>query len=479
MSNSAFYQDLVIKNPKLIASMTPRATPFMRHVPFPKQAAFLLLDCEEALYGGAGGGGKGDCLLLAALQYVDVPGYSAIIFRRTFPELSLPGSMIPRSHDWLGGTGARWSEKNKRWTFPNSGATLTFGHMENEKDCEKYLSSEFHFAGFDELTTFTKYQWDYISSRTRRLKGSEIPIRKRGASNPGGVGHSWVKQHFLVEGASKGRVFLPAKLSDNPYIDQEAYIKSLSHLDPVSRARILNGDWDARFEGSLFRREWCEIVKPEHVPSGILTVRAWDRAGTKKTAHNKPDWTVGVKMGRTENGIIYLKHIVRFQGTPLENRTAIRNTAVSDRGETYEIVLPEDPGSAGKDTIDTYRREVLPEFKIYSERQTGSKLERGGAFASQCQAGNVKLVEGPWLSDYFDEMENYDGSDNKVDDQWDSSASGYNRLVTLSGTTSSAVITTGTQRRGMRAPSGRIVCDPSYERHLQVQRQLAELDEKK
>ncbi len=189
--------------------------PWIPHDPTPKQAEFLLMPDLEVLFGGSAGGGKSEALLMAALQYVDVPGYAAILFRRTYTDLALPGALMDRAHEWLQGTAAKWSEKNKTWTFP-SGATLSFGYLENENDKYRYQSAEFQFIGFDELTQFTETQYLYLFSRLRRLEGSKIPLRMRAASNPGGVGHEWVKQRFIVG----DKPFVPASLDDNPYIDR-------------------------------------------------------------------------------------------------------------------------------------------------------------------------------------------------------------------------------------------------------------------
>jgi len=176
----------------LRSALTPRMTKYIPHKPTPKQAAFLLLPVREAFYGGAAGGGKSDALLMAALQYVDMPGYSAILFRRTFSDLALPGALLERSTEWLKPTDAKWDDNKKTWHFP-SGATLTFGYLEHENDKYRYQSSEFNFIGFDELTQFTESQYRYLFSRLRRLKGSEVPLRMRAASNPGGEGHEWVR----------------------------------------------------------------------------------------------------------------------------------------------------------------------------------------------------------------------------------------------------------------------------------------------
>lgn len=209
--------------------------------PTPKQAAFLNLWCKEALYGGAAGGGKSDALLMGALQFVNEPGYSAIIFRRTYADLALPGALMDRSEEWLGGTDAHWNSIKHIWTFP-SGATLTFGNLEHERDKYRYQSAEFQYIAFDELTQFLESQYRYLFSRLRRLEGSFVPLRMRSASNPGGIGHDWVKRRFLVEGEAHGRVFIPAKLDENPYLDQATYIQSLSELDPITRRQYLEGD---------------------------------------------------------------------------------------------------------------------------------------------------------------------------------------------------------------------------------------------
>lgn len=217
---------------------------YIPHTPTSQQQAFLGLESKEALYGGAAGGGKSDALLMAALQYVTVPGYSAILFRRTFQDLSLPGSLIPRSHEWLAGTDARWDGSTRTWRFPAS-AKLTFGYLDTAMDHFRYQSAEFQFVGFDELTQFAEAQYLYMFSRLRRASTVGAPLRMRAGSNPGGIGHAWVKRRFVnAKTRAVGADFVPARVRDNPHLKVDEYVDSLMHLDSVTRARYLEGDWD-------------------------------------------------------------------------------------------------------------------------------------------------------------------------------------------------------------------------------------------
>jgi hypothetical protein len=219
-----------------------------------QQTTFCLLDDLEVFYGGAAGGGKSDALLAAALEYVDTEGYAALILRKTFAQLSLPGAIMSRSKEWLMPTDAKWNEDEKRWTFP-SGATLTFGHVEHFNDVYRYQGPEFQFVGWDELTQFDEKTYEYLFSRTRRRKSMQelgIPIRHRSASNPGGTGHAWVKRRFIEEKTRRpGVVFIPAKVYDNPGLDVDEYRSSLDMLDETLQAQLLDGDWGV-FEGAAF-----------------------------------------------------------------------------------------------------------------------------------------------------------------------------------------------------------------------------------
>lgn len=402
--------------------MTNRWIP---HSPTPKQAEFLLTLCTEALYGGAAGGGKSDALLMAALMFVDVSGYNAIIFRRTYQDLALPEALMDRAMQWLAGKGAHWSGANHTWTFP-SGARLAFGYLESDMDRFRYQSAEFQCICFDELTQFTENQYRYLFSRLRRLGTSAVPLRMRGASNPGNIGHDWVKRRFMEEGPLVGRVFIPAKLGDNPYLDQKTYIRSLNQLDPITRRQYLNGDWTAKFGGNKFNREWFEIVGV--APAEASRVRFWDMAATAPRPGADPDYTVGAKVAFLK-GVYYIEDLQRFRSTPQIVETRIKQTAQVDRelhGHKCLVYMEVEPGSEGISLADHYSRNVLTGFTFRGHRSTGDKELRSNPLSSAAEAGLVKLVSGKWINAFMDEAESFPYGEH--DDQVDAISGAFERL---------------------------------------------------
>ena len=287
---------------------------FTPQSPTPRQQLFLdLKDKKEVFYGGAAGGGKSSALLMAALEHVDVPNYSALLLRRTYADLSKQGALMDRAKEWLTGTGAVWNEQRKMWTFP-SGARLAFGYLETENDKFQYQGAEYQFIGFDELSQFTKTQYAYLFSRLRRLKDSNVPIRMRSGSNPGGIGSQWVNERFIPEGfvpedaiaekvwpkidvdeetgEAMERYFVPARLDDNPFLDQTEYELSLRELDPVTRAQLRRGDWQITTRGDILYM-WSE-------PHVIITWSQFEKVYGSR--HIPLHWRLGVfqDFGTTE-----------------------------------------------------------------------------------------------------------------------------------------------------------------------------------
>lgn len=369
----------------------------------PKQAIFLNHPAEEGLFGGAAGGGKSDGLLAGALQFVDVPDYHALLLRRTYADLALPGALIERAHGWLDGTDARFDKQRYTWRFP-SGATITFGYLEHKGDARRYKGTDFQYIGIDELTEVPwKEDYDYLHSRLRRSKGMAVPLRMRCATNPGGPGHYWVKELF-VESTDPERIFIPALLTENPYIDQEAYTKSLMKLAPILREMFLHGSWEVVADGEVFKREWWPIRYD--YPREMRWVRYWDLAATE----GKGDFSVGLLLGE-QSGKYWVVDIKRVRESSASVEKLIRQTAQID-GAGVKIVMEQEGGASGKSLIDHYRRDVLRGFAFYGNHPTGSKLVRAMPVSAAAEAGNVVLVKGPnanWLEDFLFETSVFPG----------------------------------------------------------------------
>lgn len=509
---------------RLAADLTPRfaAGGYVPHVPHPPQQAFLWLDwIAEVFYGGAAGGGKSDAGLMAALQYVDVPGYSALIIRRTFADLSLPGAIMDRAGDWLASTPAVPKDGGKRWEFPTSGrpATLQFGYAQTHADVLRYQGAEFQFVFVDELTHFEERTYRYLFSRLRgpslpcvecshqtsqpagqarqhdeghdscacgheHLPGSEcdavagrgglcgcqdyrpvgcpcvmpvpdrealdelgtpilgaapdgltladVPLRMRSGSNPGGLGHVWVRDRFISPKTKEpDAVFVPAKLADNPSLDRKAYRAGLGMLSEVERARLEDGDWDVADDGDLFKREWFSQFADEPPATGVRWVRFWDFAATVETSavkrkRNDPDWTVGTKLGLDSYGRWWVADVIRFRKAPADTELMVKQTAAVD-GRGVMVRWEEEGGSSGKTVTDHYRRMVLPGFDADGIRPSLSKQERAAPVAKAAQVGNVILISGAWNRAWLDELAGFPNVSH--DDQVDSVSGGVDALA--------------------------------------------------
>lgn len=337
---------------------------------------------------------------MGALQYVDVPGYAALILRRTLPQLARPDGLLPRSHEWLGGTGARWQEQQrgelpaKTWIFP-SGATLTFGYLQHENDKYEYQGAAYQYIAFDELTQFRSTQYKYMFSRLVRKAGVDIPLRMRSTSNPGGTGHEWVKLRFVSPRCPE-RPFIPARVDDNPHIDQVAYRESLAELDPVERAQLERGDWEVTSEGKLFPKSW-PVVEPEQIPAGCLWVRFWDTAATEVSNENPdPDWTVGTLMGTLPGSDprFWIADVQRDQCGPAGVEELMQNTAAMD-GREVDVAIEQEPGASGKVAIDHYQA-VLKGYAVYGRRATGDPLVRVRPYSAAATNKKIALVRAPW-----------------------------------------------------------------------------------
>ena len=321
--------------------------------PHPKQKMFLDLNDKEALFGGATGGGKTAALLADALKYVDVPNYSALLLRRNFPDLVQEGGLISLSQEWLRPTSAKWHEQKKEWTFP-SGARLRFGYLDTENDKFRYQGGEYQYIGFDELTQFSYTQYKYMFSRLRKREGINVPLRIRGATNPGGVGGQWVYDRFIPEDFSPNQadelkvwekdqennvktLFVPSMLRDNPSLDQESYLESLMELDEVTREQYLKGDWLIQVRGDILYTyseihsviswsQFASVFGERQIPKH-WRVSVYQDFGTTEGHPCVTSWFATAGQNAPEvNGISIADKVFLYRGMMLTQATA-RDTA--------------------------------------------------------------------------------------------------------------------------------------------------------
>lgn len=412
--------------------LQPKMPPYCPEEPSLTQKAFLRTYSLEALFGGSAGGGKSSALLMSALQYVDIANYSAIIFRRTYADLALPGAIMDRFINWMAPyEDVRWNANNYTAVFP-SGARISFGYLNNQQDYLRYKGAEFQFVGMDEVTEIRESDYRYMFSRLRRPASgplSQVPLRMRSACNPA---PNWVRQRFIVEGLDQGRIFVPSKLTDNPGIDADSYRAALQALDPIERKRLEEGDWWATALGTMFDRGNLVIIDQHEIPritTSARAVRFWDLAATEPSHSNPdPDWTVGTLM-LFDQGKAYILDVkkARVKGDKVEQ--LIAQTAYED-GHSVPIRMEQEPGSAGKSLVDQYARYVLPGFDFQGIRSTGDKVTRARPFAAAVANGNVHLLRSPWLTDWLDELSSFPEAC-PHDDQVDSAVGAFTHLTGL------------------------------------------------
>ncbi len=240
-----------------------------------RQHAFLTATAFEVLYGGAAGGGKSYGQLLDALMYAQkYPGSRQLMLRRRYTDLEK--SLVRKAREIYPREIYSYHESKHTGTFKNTGSIIDFGYCDLERDVYNYQSLEYDVIRFDELTHFTESMYVYLISRCRGA--NDYPKQIKSTTNPGGIGHTWVKERFIDIGPpdtvhtvkESTRIFIPAKLQDNHFLMQKDpdYIKRLELLDERERKALLDGVWDLD-EGRYFR-EWnrdVHVIEPFVIPS--------------------------------------------------------------------------------------------------------------------------------------------------------------------------------------------------------------------
>lgn len=305
------------------------------------QEDFLSSPEQDVLYGGAAGGGKSFALLADPLRYCHNPNHRGLLLRRTLDELteliSKSKQLYPKAFP-----GAVFRESKSTWVFP-SGATIWFSYLDKDKDVTRYQGQAFNWIAIDEITQYpTPYVWDYLRSRLRTTDPElSANLSMRCTANPGGVGGWWVKKMYIDQGehgkafvpkdmesgkpyvypdghekagqALYYRKFVPAKLTDNPFLMKDGqYEAMLLSLPEVERKRLLEGDWDVA-EGAAFPEfsKFTHIVEPFEIPTNWVRIRAADYgyASPSCVLWGAIDWDNNIYVYRE----LYVKHFTAEQ----------------------------------------------------------------------------------------------------------------------------------------------------------------------
>lgn len=288
----------------------------------------------EMLYGGALGGGKSELGLAIPIvrrtkddkcQLYEHPFFRGIIFRRTFPQLEK--SLIPRAKYWYRDIlGAVYRDQKHSFEFP-SGAVVYLAHMEREDDVKKYDTDEYHYVFIDQAEEFSESQLRYISSRIR-TRIPELPTLYYLSANPGGLSHTYLRDRFVKpypsgnviikdKATSLKRIYIPAKLSDNPHIyetDPE-YINRLQLLPEKERKAKIDGDWFT-FAGRVFTELRANKVpgEPEnaiHVVTPFRIPEYWPRILAIDWGYDAQTFAIWAAISPEHRIYIYRTYAVR------------------------------------------------------------------------------------------------------------------------------------------------------------------------
>lgn len=454
--------------------------------PQEKQAMFLSSPADVAIYGGAAGGGKSYALLLEPLRHVDKSNFGATIFRRTLKQVTNEGGIWSDSTRIYPLLHATPNNTNHYWTFP-SGAKIGFAGLQYETDVYEWQGSQIAYLGFDELTHFSEGQFFYMFSRNRSVSAVKSYIRA--GCNPDA--DSWVAEFIewwidpvtgfpiperagvirylvrhnernnwfdslaeaesfawesfadLVEkfGASqfcKSVTFIPADVFDNQELlsRDPGYLANLLALPLIERERLLKGNWKIRASaGKVYNRAWFEIV--DYVPDGGVDVRFWDLAATEvklltNARKTDPDYTATVKL-RYNRGLWYFIDAFQIQTSPANVEKLVKQTAELDvreaarHGAQYRLRWELEPGSASK--RESYNWTTFFRGIDAKGVPTGGedKLSRARACSVQAEAGNVKILSGPWNNMLLTNLHGF--PDLNHDDLFDATSGAFNESI--------------------------------------------------
>lgn len=340
----------------------------------PKQYRFTEARATEVLFGGAAGGGKSYGQLadafLVAMRY---PGSRQLLLRRTFPELEK--SLIRASLALFPRAIYTYQASAHTGRFRN-GSLLDFGFSADENDVFRYQSAEYDVIRFDELTHFTEFQYVYMLSRLRGV--SPCPKQMKSSTNPGGIGHGWVKARFIDPAPPETeftvddgitRLFIPARIGDNAFLmrSDPHYKERLLALPERERRALLYGDWNI-FEGQFFNEFRYDL----HTCAPFRIPKHWRRY---RTIDYGLDRLACLFVAVSPDGDAYVYREVCDSSLVISEASRRILDATEDGEEIYETLAPPDlwfrTQETGKSKALLFRENGLSFTRSGNDRETG------------------------------------------------------------------------------------------------------------
>lgn len=457
------------------------------------QTEFLSADADIVIYGGGAGGGKSWSLLYEPCRHIlpteqypfGVKGFTAVIFRRTAPQIRNEGGLWDESNGIYPELGGDPRETILEWRWPKfdvngieeGGQTVRFASMQHETDKNDWQGAQIPFIGFDELTHFTETMFFYMLSRNRSTCGVKpyiratcnpdadswvadfiawwieqdeesprygLPIKERA-----GVVRYFVRvlgevkwadtpeelkkyvpipeelqgEDFDYNDFIKSCTFIPASVYDNKILlnTNPSYLGNLMALPQVERERLLGMNWKVK------------------AAAGVVFNRAWFigkilkrmpdkiyksiRFWDKAATEGAGAYTVGLKLEQFDQGWI-ISDVKRGQWSSFQRNRVMLQTAEDDGVQTH-IWVEQEPGSGGKESKDDSVK-LLAGYIIRGEKVTGDKVARAQGVAAQVEGGNIYLLEAGWNKVLIEELHNF--PDVKFKDQVDALSGAFNKI---------------------------------------------------
>ena len=339
-----------------------------------KQKRFIDAKESEVLFGGAAGGGKSYGQMVDALLFALTYRKSKqLVLRRSFAELDK--SLIRTSLALFPRDIYTFNSSTHTGRFKN-GSVIDFGYCATENDVYQYQSAEYDVIRFDELTHFTEAQYVYLISRVRGA--NSYPKQIKSSTNPGGVGHCWVKARFIdpsppekVFSAGNGmkRIFIPSLLDDNKFLKEgdPEYKKRLLALPEREKKALLHGDWNI-FEGQYFSEFSAErhIIDPFEIPRSWRKYRSIDYG---------LDRLVCLWIAISPENCCYVYREFCASDLPISASARAINERTPQSEEIYATLAPPDLWSRSQETGRT-KASIFSEYginftKTSNDRETG------------------------------------------------------------------------------------------------------------